>query len=230
MKRISVVALMSLLSGLIIGGSSVWAQKVPVTLEEPGLPEVTEEAEIPVAPPGSVPCFDPSDPSLGYTIGVDDVLEISVLKPEPPFVNIVTVTPDGTINFPYIGNVTVKGRSIPQVQEDITLRLGNGYMRYPIVAVALKESNSRKFYVYGEVVKPGSYSMEDNMTILRAVSMAGGFSKFGSSGGVKVLRPRREGVGYEAIKVNMKAIMEGSTSDDIILKQGDIVVVSEGVF
>jgi hypothetical protein len=60
--------------------------------------------------------------------------------------------------------------------------------------------------------------------------MAGGFSKFGSSSGVKVLRPRKDGPGYDARKVNIKAVMDGSTSDDMMLVQGDIVVVSEGAF
>ncbi|MCR4337700.1 MAG: polysaccharide export protein [Candidatus Omnitrophica bacterium] len=165
----------------------------------------------------------------GYTIGVDDVLEITVHKPEDLSI-LVTVAPDGTITFPYIGSVDVKGRSINQIQEEIQSRLADGYMRYPIVTVFLKESRSRKFFVYGEVLKPGSYPIEDNMTVLRAISTAGGFTRFGSSSRVKVLRPKKSTTGYDSVKVNIDAVMEGNPTEDISLEQGDIVVVSQGVF
>ena len=173
--------------------------------------------------------IDTSERSVSYTVGVDDILEVNVLKPDP-FTSVATVFPDGTISFPYIGSVLVKGRTIPEVQADIQSRLANGYMKYPVVSVSLRESRSRKFFVYGEVAKAGSYQMEENTTVLRAISMAGGFSKYGSSSGVKVLRPRKEGSGYETKKINIKAVMDGSPEDDLPLLPGDIVVVSESYF
>ncbi|MCK5218626.1 polysaccharide export protein [bacterium] len=167
--------------------------------------------------------------SAGYTLGIADAIQIDVLKPEP-LTTFSTVAPDGKITFPYIGNVLVKGRTVAQVQEEIQARLADGYMKYPVVAVALKESRSRKFFVYGEVLKPGSYPIEENMTVLRAISMAGGFSRFGSSSRVKVLRPRKDGPGYDTLKINVNAVMKGNASEDLLLSQGDIVVISEGMF
>jgi len=164
-----------------------------------------------------------------YTIGVDDILDINVLKPEE-LTKTVTVAPDGAITFPYIGSVVVKGHTIAQIQDEIQTRLADGYMKYPVVSVSLQQSLSRKFFVYGEVVKPGSFPMEENITVLRAISMAGGFTQFGSSSKVKVLRPKKTGVGYETIKVNIKGIMNGDSDEDVLLKPGDIVTVSEGVF
>ncbi|MCK5242290.1 polysaccharide export protein [bacterium] len=164
-----------------------------------------------------------------YTLGVDDVIQIDVLKPEP-LTTFSTVAPDGKITFPYIGNVLVKGRTVAQVQEEIQARLADGYMKYPVVAVALKESRSRNFFVYGEVLKPGSYPIEENMTVLRAISMAGGFSRFGSSSRVKVLRPKKNGPGYDTLKINVNAVMKGNASEDLLLSPGDIVVISEGMF
>jgi len=84
--------------------------------------------------------------------------------------------------------------------------------------------------VYGEVTHPGPYAVEENMTVLRAISMAGGFTKFGSSSRVKVLRPRAQGKGYEPVKINIKDVMDGHSDADAVIKPGDIVVVSEGVF
>jgi protein involved in polysaccharide export with SLBB domain len=164
-----------------------------------------------------------------YVIGIDDVLDISVLQPEK-LITTVTVAPDGSITFPYIGNVAAKGLTLAKIQDEIQARLGNGYMKYPVVAVSLRESRSRRFFVYGEVMKPGTYALEENTTVLRAISMAGGFNKFGSSSRVKVLRPLKDKPGYDALKVNIKAVMDGSAQEDVILEPEDIVVVSEGVF
>lgn len=164
-----------------------------------------------------------------YTVGIDDILEIRVLKPEQ-LSNSVTVAPDGSITFPYIGSVMVKDRTIEQIQNEIQSRLADGYMRYPVVSVSLEESHSRRFFVYGEVIRPGGYDIEQNMTVLRAISMAGGFSKFGSASGVKILRPKKDGPGYDIIKVNIKGIMDGDSNADTEINQGDIIVVSEGIF
>ncbi len=179
--------------------------------------------------PLAAPSQEPQAVSPGYTIGVDDVLDINVLQPEK-ISTTVTVAPDGTINFPYIGSRQVKGKSIAEAQDVIQRGLADGYMRYPVVSISLRESRSRKFFVYGEVVKPGTYALDESTTVLRAISMAGGFSRFGSSSRVKVLRLHSNKPGYETIKINIKGIMDGSSNDDILLRPDDIVVVSEGVF
>jgi len=164
-----------------------------------------------------------------YTLGIDDVITVSVLQPET-LQETVTVSPDGSISFPYIGQVEVKGLTLAQTQEKIQFKLADGYMNYPVVNVVLMESRSRKFFVYGEVVKPGAYPLDDNTTVLRAISLAGGFTKFGSSARVKILREREDAAGYDDIKVNIKDVMNGKAEEDIVLKPGDTVVVSEGAF
>lgn len=164
-----------------------------------------------------------------YKVGIEDVLDISVLQPEK-LTTTVTVSPDGSISFPYIGNVNVKGLVLAEIQNQIQARLADGYMKYPVVSVSLRESRSKKFFVYGEVMKPGTYYLEDKTTVLKAISMAGGFTKYGSSSRVKVLRPKKGDAGYESIKVNINAVMDGATDADILLMPEDMVVVSEGVF
>lgn len=178
-----------------------------------------------LVPAGAGEATDPAP----YTIGIGDVLDVAVLQPET-LTAAVTVAPDGTINFPYIGQTKAEGLTLSQIQEDIQNRLADGYMRYPVVSVALKESNSRKFFVYGEVVRPGTYPVDEKTTVLRAISMAGGMTKFGSSSRVKLLRPQKDSAGYETVKVNLNEIMNGSTQEDVPVQPGDIVVVSEGAF
>ena len=164
-----------------------------------------------------------------YRVGVGDILEISVLQPEP-IMNLSPVASDGTITFPYIGNVSVKGMLLGDVQNDIQKRLADGYMKYPVVSITLKESRSRKFFVYGEVMRPGTFPLEDNTTALKAISTAGGITKFGSTSRVKILRPYKDKPGYESIKVNMDAAMKGSADSDVVIQPEDIVVVTEGLF
>jgi len=164
-----------------------------------------------------------------YEVGISDILEITMTRPEQITIT-STVAPDGNISFPYIGSLQAKGMTLTEVQQKIEQRLADGYMKYPVVTVYLKESRSRKFFVYGEVINPGTYPLEENITVLKAISIAGGFTKYGSSSKVKVLRQGNDKTGYEKVKINIKAVMEGDTEEDIVLKSGDIVVVSEGVF
>jgi polysaccharide export outer membrane protein len=164
-----------------------------------------------------------------YRVGVDDVISITILRPEN-FETTVTVSPDGFITFPYIGTVKVKEKTLDEIRDSIQSELADGVMKYPVVLVTLKESRSRKFFVYGEVSKPGAYQLEDNITILRAISVAGGFTKYGSSSRVKVLRERDYAPGYESIRVNIKEVMDGQLEEDIMIRPGDVIVISEGVF
>ena len=165
----------------------------------------------------------------GYRVGVDDILDINIMQPEQ-LVTQCPVVADGSISFPYIGNVQVKGMTLAEVQGMLEKKLSEGYMKYPVISVSLRESRSRKFFVYGEVARPGSYPLEDNMTVMKAISLAGGFTKYASSSSVKVLRLYKDKPGYEPIKVNMNAVMNGDSKKDVVIQPGDIVVVSEGIF
>ncbi len=124
----------------------------------------------------------------------------------------------------------VKGKTITEIQRNIQWGLASGYLKYPVVVVALIESRSRNFTISGEVNRPGTYPLSEDTTVLKAISIAGGFTRFGSSSKVKVLRPRKDRPGYNSIKINLKEVMDGNAQEDIVLEPGDIVVVSEGVF
>lgn len=178
--------------------------------------------ETPVAAPSPVA-------SSGYTVGPADVLGIEIIEPDK-IATRATVSPDGTITAPYIGQVSVAGLTANEIREIIEKRLADGYLKFPSVMVSLLESHSRKFFVYGAVIRPGEYDLLEKTTVLRAISMAGGFTRFGSSSRVKVLRARQTGSGYESIKINIKAVMDGDSQADLPLENGDIIVTSEGIF
>ncbi len=168
-------------------------------------------------------------PGLSYLVGVGDVLEITVQEPEE-ISRLVKVAPDGTITFVYIGSIYVKGLDVPQIQKRVQDALSRGFLKYPVVLVALKESLSKQYMVYGEVSRPGAYPLEGTTTVLRAISIAGGFTRFGSTSRVKILRPRPGAGGYDTIKIDVNKVMGGDSTEDIQIKEDDMIVVSEGVF
>ena len=174
------------------------------------------------------PAISAAEDTSVYKIGVDDVLDINILRPEP-LATTLTVSPDGTVTFPYIGNVAVKDRALSEAQEEIQTRLGK-FIKDPVVSVSLKESRSRMFYVYGEVAKPGIYPIQQNLTAIRAISLAGGLTKYGSSSQVKILRQGKNGKGNELIKVDVRAVMNGDAKQDVKIEAGDVITVSEGIF
>jgi polysaccharide export outer membrane protein len=163
-----------------------------------------------------------------YLVGVEDILEIQVLQPDK-LDTVLTVSPDGMVTFPYIGNVVVKGLTLMQVQEKIQAGLAE-YMKYPVVAVSLKESRSRIFYVYGEVNRPGSYPVQENLTVLRAVSLAGGFTRIAAMNNVKILRHAPDGKGDDTLSVDVGAAMNGKSQNDVKVEPGDVITVSQRFF
>lgn len=164
-----------------------------------------------------------------YRVGSGDILEVRILKPEQ-ITDRSTVSPGGEISVAYIGAVLAKGKTITEIQNTIQYRLASGYLKYPVVVVSLIESNSQNFTVSGEVIRPGTYQLQENTTVLKAISIAGGFTRFGSKSRVKLLRPYTDKPGYQNIKINLKKAMDGDAKADIVLQPGDIVIVSEGFF
>lgn len=164
-----------------------------------------------------------------YKLGPNDALLIHVFLPEERTMDVV-IAPDGYITYPFLGRIYASGKSVSEVETEIQEGLADGYLKYPVVGVHLKESRSQRFFVYGEVTEPGAFTLEPNMSVFKAIALAGGFTKFGSSSKVKIMRPREGAAGYEVIKVDIKQIVEGVADADVVLKSGDIVVVTEGIF
>ncbi len=176
---------------------------------------------------GTPAVSSPTSVSLQYQIGVDDIIEIDVLQPQQ-LASTLTVAPDGTITFPYIGSVQVKGCTLADVQQKIQAGLMD-YMKYPVVSVSLTQSRSRMFYVYGEVNHPDSYVIQENMTVVQAISVAGGFTKVASTNDVKILRHNHDGSGSNTITVRVSDVMSGK-SQDVKVEPGDVITVPQKFF
>ncbi|MBI3353684.1 MAG: polysaccharide biosynthesis/export family protein, partial [Nitrospirae bacterium] len=145
------------------------------------------------------------DANLGdeYIIGAEDVLEVMVWRSEMLSRPRVVVRPDGKISLPLIGDIQAAGFTPNQLKDYIVKRLKE-YQELPTVTVIVSEINSYYIYILGEVVRPGRYQLKSNISVLQAVTLAGGFTSWASPNSMVVLR--RNGEKEEKLRVRYKKI------------------------
>jgi polysaccharide biosynthesis/export protein len=107
-----------------------------------------------------------------YTIGPQDRLSIAVVD-EPTLTKIVTVGSDGTFDYPYIGVVKAGGTSLRELQQEITSRLKEKYLRNPQVSIEVETYRSQVVYVWGQVRSPGAVALTGNTNLTEALAKAG---------------------------------------------------------
>jgi polysaccharide export outer membrane protein len=170
--------------------------------------------------PAVRPAPGSTDPN--YVIGAQDVVDISVWK-EPEVSRTVPVRPDGMISLPLLGDVLAAGRSPMQLSREITEKLKR-FIADPQVTVIITQINSQRIYIMGEVGRPGAYALLPGMTVLQALSNAGGFSVFAKLKDIYVLRT--EGDKQVKHPFNYKDVIKGNRPEqNLELKAGDTVVV-----
>jgi polysaccharide export outer membrane protein len=160
------------------------------------------------------------------SLGPGDVVEVRVYQ-EPELSGLYQVGPQGDVIFPLCKRVVVGGLSPNGAAERIRACLADGFMRDPQVSVLVKEYNSKKVFVFGEVQKPGTFTFEDGMSIVQAVTLAGGFTKTAAQNSTSVTR-RVQGQELK-VKVNVQDIALGK-APNFTLEPGDIVFVPESLF
>jgi polysaccharide biosynthesis/export protein len=162
----------------------------------------------------------PADPN--YVIGPQDIIDISVWK-EPELSRSVPVRPDGKISLPLLNDVQASGLTPGQLGVKITSDLAK-YMTNPQVTVIVSQINSQRIYILGEVARAGSFTLLPDMTVLQALSDAGGFTPFANSKKIYVLR--QENGKQQKIPFNYKDVISGKDpSQNVALKSGDTIIV-----
>jgi polysaccharide biosynthesis/export protein len=156
-----------------------------------------------------------------YKLGPGDVVEVFVWK-EPDLTATVVVRPDGKISLPLISEFDVSGKTVAQLQKEVTIGLGR-YLSEPVVNVMLKEVNAPRISVLGNVRKPDLYKMQHKITILDAIALAGGFTEFARRDRVYVIRNGPSGT--QKMKINLKRLLEQTGGEVIYLQQSDTVYV-----
>jgi len=172
-----------------------------------------------------------------YKIGREDVLDISVWR-DAELSRVMPVRPDGYVSLPIIGDVAAAGKTPTELAAEIKTKL-TPYVQEPRVTVSVREVNSARVYVTGEVAHPGAYPLRGRISVLQAIALAGGFTDFADRDGMMVLRKGQQAgqipVRYSDLVAEQKSAGDdksgtggsgGETLDpDVDLMPGDTVVV-----
>ncbi len=167
--------------------------------------------------------------SDAYLLQPGDLLEVTVFK-EDDMSRVARINTNGTITFPLVGIVKVSDCSLAEAEKILTENLKR-YFKNPQVSILIKEYANNTVYVLGQVKKPSSLKIppEKNLTVLEAITSAGGFTDIANTSKVKVLR--MENGKQKSIEVDVSQITkQGKKSLDINLMSGDVVFVPQSMF
>ena len=155
-----------------------------------------------------------------YVIGVADVIAVSVLD-NRELDAVATVNPGGKIALPLVGEVQASGLTAAE----LTQRLTDEYakkVKSPVVTVSLREVNSYRFYFVGKVAKPGMYASRSEVTLLQAISIAGGILDGADLAQAYVAR------GKDRVPVDFVRLMrQGDLTQNITLNADDTIVLPD---
>jgi polysaccharide export outer membrane protein len=180
-------------------------------------PQDQRNTAAPSAEPKSVPSASGVDPKT-YKIGAEDVILVRVWR-EPELSGQFPVRPDGRISLPLVNEVVAEGLTPEQLSDTIAKGLSR-YMTQPEVSVAVQQVNSKKYFIIGEVQKPGSYPLTVPTTVLEALVNAGGFRDFANTKKIIIMRKGQR------LKFNYKEVIGGKKMEQNIgLESGDQIIV-----
>jgi protein involved in polysaccharide export with SLBB domain len=166
-----------------------------------------------------IPPAQPVEVTSGLTAG--DVFEVRVFG-QDHLGGTFQVQEDGTIVVPLLGPVDIDGKTKAEAAQLLEKLFGDGYLRDPHVTVVMTERENLEVSVLGQVQRPGTFPYAEKLTLVQAISEAGGLNDLAQSRKVKLTRKSPSGVG--TYDVSVKAITEGR-ADDILLQPGDIIFV-----
>jgi len=188
----------------------------------------------PTRPAGSVADLPPPDTTSDsgayeggsdYRVGAQDLLEIMVFGIDD-LTTTVRVNSNGQISLPLIGTVQAGGRTIPELEQEIGVRLAESYLQNPEVSVFVKEFTSQRITLEGALKKPGVYPLTGRTSLLQAIAMAKGLDPLADLGGVVIFRQidgKRMGAVFD-----MRQLRRGEVEDPQVYGDDLIVVEQSG--
>ena len=207
--------------GVLLVLLALWLATVPLVAQT-AKPGTAAQSVPPAAAAAAAP--RPTDPVVppGYVIGTDDVLSIVYWK-DKDMSSEAQVRPDGRIALPLINEVQAAGLTPEQLREKLTEE-SKKYMEDANITVVVRQINSRKAFITGEVNKPGPYPLTSATTVLQLIAMAGGLREYADS--KKIVIMRNENGRQTSLQFNYKDVIAGKNlKQNIELKPGDTVVV-----
>ncbi len=172
-------------------------------------------------PPGDPVALDRDN----YVIGAQDRLNIVVWK-NPELSTTVPVRPDGRVSVPLVDDVQAAGLTTAELKLVLAEKLSE-FVKNPEVTVIVTEINSKRIYLMGGLARPSAVPLTQDMRVLDAIALAGGFTTFARKGDVKVLR--REPDGLKEYRFDYDAFLDGRADieTNFLLHPGDTIVVPD---
>lgn len=198
--------------------------------------QVAKKADEPpvLGPPGANRAAEPDAGAISlkmamestagdYTIGPGDVLEINIWKEPDASVPSATVRSDGKISVPFVKDVQAAGLTPIALEAVLSYRL-RAFIRDPRITVMVKEANSKKIYVIGEVNKEGAIRLQAPMTVLQAIAEAGGITDYAKKSRIQLIRI--EDGKQKVYRFDYSAIVRGEhLEQNFQVQPGDTIVV-----
>jgi polysaccharide export outer membrane protein len=207
MRSLGTVALTVVLSGAC--AAALLAQS------SAGLPSPPTPAPGAAGPPGAAVSAD-------YTIGPEDVLSVVFWRDKELSAD-VTVRPDGKITLPLLNDVQAAGLTPDELRRTV-IEGAQRFFEEPSAMVVVKQVNSRKVFITGQVEKPGPYALTSPLNVMQLIAMAGGIKEF--SNGKKILIMRSENGRPVAYPFDYESVAKRKNlRQNIELKPGDTVIV-----
>lgn len=151
-----------------------------------------------------------------YRIDTGDRITISVYQEPDLSVSDVRVKANGTIAYPLLGDLHVAGLTSRQLQQLVTRKLLDGYLKKPSINVTI--DSYRLYYIKGEVNRPGGYTFVDGLTVAKAVALAGGFTERASESRISLVREADPENPLTSVRINTA------------IEPGDVITVGESFF
>jgi polysaccharide export outer membrane protein len=165
-------------------------------------------------------------PMADTKLEVGDTFDVRVYG-ESELSGTYRVSAEGTITLPLAGTIPVAGLEPQEAASKIAERLADGILRNPQVTVLARDLASKKIYILGQVAKPGTIMYTASMSVVEAISLAGGFTQLAAKNDTTLTRS--ESGKKTIVKIPVESISEGRAKN-VYLKPGDIISVPERLF
>jgi polysaccharide export outer membrane protein len=166
-------------------------------------------------------------PQESTTMSPGDVFKMEIVG-EKDLPEEYQIASDGTVDLPYVHRLHVAGLEPQQAARMIRERLIQGkVLSDPTVIVSIKEFSTKRITVLGQVSKPGSFPLTPGLSLIQAISLAGGFNAIANKNSVNLTRKTKAGT--RTVVLSVEAITDGR-SPDVPLQGGDQIYVNERIF
>jgi len=171
---------------------------------------------IPLTPPSNLDLEDVSK----YTVGIDDVISIKVLR-HPEVSGGFLINRDGKIQYEFVGDIEIVGLTKTEIKELLTEKL-NKFIISPDITVKITGYNSKVVYIIGEVGRPGKIFMRGDTITIREALVQGGLPLLTAKAtNGRLITPSEDGKAKQ-VKVNVhKLLYEGDLRENLIMQPGD---------